>query len=71
MPEDVTMKVCDGAAIVQMTRSSTVKAYGEYSKISFLPFLWTLKGMIPWVDVFNIYNNVSLKVGTREKEAKV
>ena len=70
-PEDVTMKVFDGAAIVQMTRSSTVKTYGEYSKNIFWPFVLNPKGTITRVDVvFDIYNNVSLKAETRERRGK-
>ena len=70
-PEDVTMKVFDGAAIVQMTRSSTVKTYGEYSKNIFWPFVLNSKGTITRVDVvFDIYNNVSLKAETRERRGK-
>ena len=50
-PADLTAKVFDGAAVVQMIRSSAAKMYGDYSKNIFWPFILNSEGTITRIDV--------------------
>ena len=70
-PADLTAKVFDGAAVVQMIRSSAAKTYGEYSKNIFWPFILNSEGTITRIDVvFDVYTVESLKAETRERRGK-
>jgi hypothetical protein len=70
-PADLTAKVFDGAAIVQMIRSSAAKMYGDYNKNIFWPFILNSEGTITRIDVvFDAYIEESLEAETRKEEAK-
>jgi hypothetical protein len=70
-PADLTAKVFDGAAVVQMIRSSAAKMYGDYSKNIFWPFILNSEGTITRIDVvFDAYIEESLKAETRERRGK-
>jgi trehalose-6-phosphate synthase len=71
-PADVTAKVFDGAAVVQMMRSQAAKTYGEYSRDIFWPFVVNSQdGSVRRLDVvFDVYTERSLKVETRERRGK-
>jgi hypothetical protein len=70
-PADLTAKVFDGAAVVQMIRSSAAKMYGDYSKNIFWPFILNSEGTITRIDVvFDVYTEESLKAETRERRGK-
>ena len=71
-PTDVTAKVFDGAAIVQMVKSQAAKTYGEYSKTVFWPFILNSKdGSFSRIDVvFDVYTEGSLKAETRERRGR-
>ncbi len=71
-PADVTAKVFDGAAVVQMMRSQAAKTYGEYSRDIFWPFIVNSQdGSVRRLDVvFDVYTERSLKAETRERRGK-
>ena len=68
-PENLTAKVFDGAAIVQMIKSQNAKTYGQYSKDVFWPFIVNSRDTtVKRIDVvFYVYTEGSLKAESRER----
>ena len=60
--------ILDGAVIVQMLATGTVRTFEEYAQVVFLPYVWQQLDAAKRVDiVWDEYREDSLKKATREK----
>ena len=65
---DVDAKIIDGAAIINMLRSSTGKTFQDYANNTFIPFIAHLLKNVKRLDlVWDRYFDDSLKICTRDK----